>query len=72
MRRQRNMLQMKEQDKNSQEQLNEEEICNLPEREFRVMIVKMSQNLGKRMEAKIKKIQQMFNKKLEDLKNKQR
>ena len=40
---------MKKQDKNPQEQLNEEEIDNLPEKEFRVMIVKMIQNLRKRV-----------------------
>ena len=34
------------------------------------MIVKMIQDLGKRMEAKIEKMQQMFNKDLEELKNK--
>ena len=33
------------------------------------MIVKMIQNLKKRMEAWIKRIQQMFNKDLENLKN---
>ena len=43
------------------------EIGNLPEKEFRIMIVKMIQNLGKRME----KIQEMFNKDLEELKSKQ-
>ena len=32
---------MKEQERNSQDQINEEEITNLPEREFRIMIVKM-------------------------------
>ena len=46
-----NKLQIKEQEKNPQEQLNEEEIGNLPEKEFRVMTVKMIQDLGKRMEA---------------------
>ena len=35
------------------------------------MIVKMIQDLGKRMEAKIEKMQDMFNKDLEELKNKQ-
>ena len=45
---------MKEQDKTSEKQLNEMEIDNLPEKEFRIMIVKMIQDLGKRMEAKIK------------------
>ena len=58
---------MKEQGKNSPEQTNEEEIGSLPEKEFRVMIVKMIQNLGNRME----KIQETFNKGLEELKRKQ-
>ena len=65
MKRQRAMYQMKEQDKNPEKQLNEVEIDNLPEKEFRVMIVKMIQDLGKRMEAKIDKMQEMFNKDLE-------
>ena len=62
---------MKEQDKTPEKQLNEVERGNLPEKEFRIMIVKMIQDLGKGMEAKIKKIQEMFNKDLEELKNKQ-
>ena len=41
---------MKEQSKNPPDQRNKEEIGSLPEKEFRVMIVKMIQNLGKRME----------------------
>ena len=41
------------------------------QKESRVMIIKMIQNLGKRMEAQIKKIQEMFSKQLEDIKNKQ-
>ena len=61
----------KEQGKILQDQINEEEIGNLPEKEFRVMIVKMIQNLRNRMEARIEKIQEMFNKDLEELKNKQ-
>ena len=65
------MSQMKEQGKNLQDQNNEEEICNLPEKEFRVMIIKMIQNLGNRLEAWIEKIKEMFNKDLEELKNKQ-
>ena len=65
------MYQMKEQDKTPEKQLNEVEIGNFPEKEFRIMIVKMIQDLGKRMEAKIEKMQEMFNKDLEELKNKQ-
>ena len=54
------MLQMKEQGKNLQDQINDEEIGNLPGKEFRIMIVKMIQDLRNRMEAWIKKIQEMF------------
>ena len=72
MKRQRTMYHMKEQDKTPEKQLNEGEIGNLPEKELRIMIVKMIQDLGKRMEAKIEKMQKMFNKDLEELKNKQR
>ena len=65
------MSQMKGQDKTLEKQLNEVEIGNLSEKEFRIMIVKKIQDLGKRMEAKIEKIQEMFTKDLEELKNKQ-
>ena len=64
MKRQRAMYQMKEQDKTPEKPLNETEIGNLPERELRKMIVKMIQDFGKRVEAKIKKMQEMFNKDL--------
>ena len=59
---------MKEQGKNPSDQTNKEEIGSLPEKEFRAMIVKMIQNLGKRME----KIQETFNKDLEVLKRKRK
>ena len=57
------MQQMKKQGKNSPDETNEEEIGSLPEKELRVMIVKMIQNLGNRTE----KIQETFNKDLEEL-----
>ena len=57
MKRQRAMYQMKEQDKTPEKQLNEMEIDNLPGKKFRMMIVKMIQDLGKRMEAEIEKMQ---------------
>ena len=63
---------MKEQGKILQDQINEEEIIGkLPEKEFRVMTVKMIQNLRNRMEAWIEEIQEMFNRDLEEQKNKQ-
>ena len=45
MKQQKNTLQTKKQGKNLQDQINEDEIGNLPEKEFRVMIVKMIQIL---------------------------
>ena len=59
---------MKRQDKTPEKQLNEVDIGNLPEKEFRIMIVKMTQDLRKRME----KMQELFTKNLEQQKNKQR
>ena len=67
MRRQRNTQQMREQGKNPPDLTNEEEIGSLPEKEFRIMIVKLIQNLGNRME----KIKETFNKDQEELKTKQ-
>ena len=61
------MQQMKEQGKNPTDQTNEEEIGSLLEKEFRIMRVKMIQNLGKRME----KIQEMLNKDPEEPNSKQ-
>ena len=61
------MQQMKEQAKHPPDQTNEEEIGSPPKKEFRVMIVKMIQNHGNRME----KIQATFKKDLEKLKSKQ-
>ena len=60
---------MKEQGKTPEKQLNEVEIGKLPEKEFRIMIVQMIEDLRKRMEANIK-MQEMFNKDLEELNNK--
>ena len=57
---------MKEQGKNPPDQTNEEEIDSLLEKEFKVMIVKMIQNLGNKM----KKVQETFNKDLEELEKK--
>ena len=77
MKRQRNTQQVKEHEKCTQSQTKEEEIGNLPEKEFRIMI-KMIQNLENkielqinRLETKIEKMQEMFNKDLEEIKKSQ-
>ena len=58
---------MKEQGKNPPDITNEEEMGRLPEKECRIITVKMIQNLGNGTE----KIQETFNKDLEELKSKQ-
>ena len=75
MKRQRNTQQIKEQDKCPPNQTEEEETGNLPDQEFRMMIVKMIQNLENKMElqinileTRIEKMQGMFNKDLEEIK----
>lgn len=65
------MLQTKNQDKNPQEQLTEQETENRHEKELRLMIGKMIQNLKKELGAQIEKIHKMFNEELDDLKSKQ-
>ena len=57
---------MKEQTRNTEVRKNQEEIGKLPEKEFRIMIVKMIRNLENKME----KMQESINKDLEELKNK--
>ena len=66
MKRKRNTTQMKEQIRNREFQINEEEIGKLPEKEFRTMVVKMIKNLENKME----KMQESINKDLEELKDK--
>ena len=68
MKRQRNTTQMKEQVRNTEVQINEEEIGKLLEKEFRIVTVKMIKNLENKME----KMQGTINKDLEELRNKHR
>ena len=66
MKKQRNTTQMREQTKNTEVQVNEEEIGKLFEKEFKIMIVKMIKNLKNKTEE----MQESINKDLEELKNK--
>ena len=73
MKRQRNTQQAKEQDKCPPNQTKEEEIGNLPDKEFQIMILKMIQNLEIKMESqinsletRIEKMQERFNKDLKE------
>ena len=50
MKRQRNITQMKEKTRNREVQINEDEIGKVPEKEIRIMIVKMIKNVKNKME----------------------
>ena len=78
MKRQRNTQQIKEYDKFPPNLTKDKEIGNLPKKEFRIMIIKLIQNLENKMElqinsleTRIEKIQEMFNKDLEEIKKSQ-
>ena len=66
MKKQINITQMKEQTRNTEVQINEEEIGKLSEKKIGIIIVKMIKNL----ESKMEKMQESINKDLEELKNK--
>ena len=75
MKRQRNTQQVKEQDKCPPNQTKEEEIGNLPDKEFQIMILKVIQDLENKMElqinsreTRIEKMQKRVNKDLEEIK----
>ena len=57
MKRQRNTQQAKEQDKCPPNQTKEEEMGNLPDKEFQIMIVKMIQNLENKLELQINSLE---------------
>ena len=78
MKRQRSTQNIREQDKCPTNQTKEEEIGNLPDKEFRIMIVKMIQNLENKMELQINsletrigKMQERLNKDLEEIEKSQ-
>ena len=66
MKSQRNTQQVKEQDKCPPNQTKEEEIGNLPDKEFQIMIVKMIQNLEIKMESQINSLETRIEKMQED------
>ena len=65
------MFQIEEQDKTSEKELSKVEISDLPNKEFKVMIIKMLRELGRRMDEQSEKLE-ASNKKLENIKKSQR
>ena len=78
MKRQRSTQNIREQDKRPTNQTKEEEIGKLPDKEFQIMTMTMIQNLENKMELQInsletrmEKMQEMFNKDLEEIQKSQ-
>ena len=62
---------MREKGKTPENQLSDEEILSLQEKDFRLLMLKMMQDIGNELEAKTDNLQQMLSKEVQDLKLKQ-
>ena len=72
MKRQRTITQRREKEKTSEKQLSDQEILILQEKDFRLLMLKMMQDIGNKLEAKIDNLQQTLSKEMQDFKLKQR
>ena len=71
MKRQRTITQMREKGKTPENQLGDKEILSLQEKDFRLLMLKMMQDIGNKLEAKTDNLQQTLSKEIQDLKLKQ-
>ena len=71
MKRQRTIMQMREKGKTPENQLSDQEILSLQEKEFRLLILKMMQDIGNKEEAKMDNLQETLTKEIQDIKLKQ-
>ena len=65
------MTLIREQENPPEKQLSDLEIINLHEKDFTLMIMKMIQDLGNKLEAKIDKFQETLSKEIQDVSIKQ-
>uniref|UniRef100_A0A8D1E0Q3 L1 transposable element RRM domain-containing protein n=1 Tax=Sus scrofa TaxID=9823 RepID=A0A8D1E0Q3_PIG len=71
MKRQRTITQMREKGKTPENQLSDEEILSLQEKDFRLLMLKRMQGIGNQLEAKRDNLQETLTKELQDIKLKQ-
>ena len=62
---------MMEKGKNPEKQLNKEELLSLQEKDFRLLMLKMMQDIGNKLEAKMDNLQETLSKEIQDIKLKQ-
>ena len=63
---------MREKEKSPENQLNDEEILSLQEKDFRLLMLKMMQDIGNKLEAKMDNLLETQSKEIEDIKLKKR
>ena len=71
MKRQRTITQMREKGKTPENQLSDEEILSLQEKDFRLLMLKMMQDIGNKLEAKMDNLQETLSEEIQDIKLKQ-
>uniref|UniRef100_A0A8D2C724 L1 transposable element RRM domain-containing protein n=1 Tax=Sus scrofa TaxID=9823 RepID=A0A8D2C724_PIG len=71
MKRQRTITQMRDKGKTPENQLSNEEILSLQEKDFRLLMLKMMQDIGNKLEAKMDNLQETLTKEIQDIKLKQ-
>ena len=71
MKRQRTIIQIREKEKTPAKQLSDQEILSLQEKNFRLLMLKMMQDIGNKLEAKMNNLQETLSKDIQDIKLKQ-
>ena len=71
MKRQRTKTQIKEKETATEKQLSDLEIISLQEKDFRLLMLKMMQDIGNKLEAKMDNLQETLSKEIQDIKLKQ-
>ena len=71
MKIQRTLTQMREKEKTPENQLSDQEILSLQEKDFRLLMLKKMQDIGNKLEAKMDNLQEALTKEIQDIKLKQ-
>ena len=71
MKRQRTITQMREKGKTPENQLSGQESLSFQEKDFRLLMLKMMQDIGNKLEAKMDNLQETLTKEIQDIKLKQ-
>ena len=71
MKRQRTITQTRKKEKTPENQLSDQEIFSHQEKDFRLVMLKMMQDIGNKLEAKVDNLQETLSKEIQEIKLKQ-